>query len=266
MNNLQDCKNMAIDISPLKEPRGFIRIIQFFMAILAFATTVDYRGKHQVEIVCDRVKINDDPGLHTVELVTYELSYPFNSEQIFFFKTNATNCVRGSPSFLPFVSPLNKKSTAEFYVTTGVLSFLFSITAAVVYVVLTETYENSAIFPFVDLVATAVLAFFWFISWCTWVAQEGKVKSYVHGMPDSICTFLRVQAPETVSFKCVGSSPSFAKLTSSLIFGFGNIILWAGSCWFVFKETHFHKKHDMRAEYTTSEASPYQQAPYQQAP
>lgn len=26
------------------------------------------------------------------------------------------------------------------------------------------------------------------------------------------------------------------------IFGFLNLILWAGNCWFIFKETPFHKE------------------------
>jgi hypothetical protein len=252
-----------LNLDPLKEPRGFIRVIQLFLAILAFATTVDYREKQEVRIHCN--ESTSDPSM---DIISYEVSYPFNTRYIFQIKKYPTTCKTGEWKTVLF--ELDKESTAKFYVTTGVLSFMFSIFAIIVYIFMTETYENTGIFPFIDLIATAILTFFWFISWCTWVAKEGSIKSFVKEMPDNLCLELRTVSGSGLLITCdLGNSPSFSKLTSSLIFGFGNIILWAGSCWFVFKETHFHKKDDVRAGYTTdphsNEQTPYQTG-YQQTP
>ena len=244
---------MQLNYAPLKEPRGFIRIIQFFMAILAFATTADYSQQALI-------KITPLKSVQSTVDITYELAYPFDLEVPIHVP---------SDTGFAFVVPtpkIDKESTAEFYVTTGVLSFLFSAAAAVFYVLMTDVYENSTLFPFIDLVATGILTFFWFISWCTWVAQEGNIRNWYHDMPASICSSLNGQQTGIV-FSCDNQGKvSFAKLTISLIFGFGNIILWAGSGWFVYKETHFHKKNDMRAEYAHDPNMGNNPAPYQQSP
>ena len=256
---------MQFNFVPLKEPRGFIRVIQFFMAILAFATTADYSQQASMKIVCIRHGVPT-----TFSDVSYELSYPFEHEITFDIPFHRLNCESGYTTVNP-KPKIDKKSTAEFYVTTGVLSFLFALATAIFYVFMTDVYENSALFPFIDLVATGILTFFWFISWCVWVAQEGNIKDWYYNMPALVCDNLATaQPPTSMRFACENvGKVSFAKLTISLIFGFGNIILWAGSAWFVYKETHFHKKNDMRAEYSHDPNmgnAPYDSAPYQQAP
>ncbi|KAA8593649.1 hypothetical protein FQN60_009765, partial [Etheostoma spectabile] len=51
-----------------------------------------------------------------------------------------------------------------------------------------------------------------------------------------------------------GEFPSMGRLNASVIFGFLNLILWAGNCWFIYKETPFHK--DPNPPATMEEAGP----------
>ena len=147
---------------------------------------------------------------------------------------------------------IDKSTTAEFYVTTGVLAFLYSLVAIVVYTFFDTLYLNAPIIPFFDLVATGVLTLFWFLGWCSWVAQWGNVKGFYDNLPGIVCGELHLpdEAPKTTQLECDNiGDVKFSKLTISLIFGFANIVLWAGSSWFVFKETNFHTKREMQASY-----------------
>lgn len=242
---------MQLNLQPIKEPRGFIRILQIFFAILAFATTTGYDNKAEITITC---KPKDGTSVNKTSS-TYELEYPFNlkPDLHFGFKDKDHPCEL-TPSLTPIAETavFDKSTTAEFYVTTGVLAFLYSLVAVVVYVMLDHLYVNAPIIPFFDLVGTGVLTLFWFLGWCSWVAQWGNIKDFYYGLPDTVCGEL--PKPTDVTLTCENTGDvRFSKLTISLIFGFSNIILWVGSSWFVFKETSFHAKTEMQASYIDPE-------------
>jgi len=259
---------MVLNLEPLKEPRGFIRIIQIVMAILAFATTSSFDADAKIKIVCrnttDNKPLDDD-------YKSYHFNYPFESQVSLHFKFDLPNATICNPDGKPieYNFEIDKKASSEFYVTTGVLSFLFALAVGVVYVLLTDAYENTPIFPFIDLVATGILAFFWFMAWCVWVAQSNNVKIDFNGMPNRVCYhILSLQRVKDIYYQCSNDlGVNFTKLTVSLVFGFGNIILWAGSAWFVYKETHFHRNREMRAQYTADANGPHHiPSPPQQLP
>ena len=60
---------MPFNPEPLKEPRGFLRLIQWFIALLAFATCCDFSLKIGFKIDCH----NDTAPVH-FDTTT---SYPF---------------------------------------------------------------------------------------------------------------------------------------------------------------------------------------------
>lgn len=83
-----------------------------------------------------------------------------------------------------------------------------------------------------DLLVTAAFAFLWLVSSSAW----GK------GLTDVKWATNPVHLVEACQPQCSpGEYPSMGKLNASVIFGFLNLILWAGNCWFIFKETPFHK-------------------------
>ena len=62
--------NSQLDMEVLKEPRGFIRCLQWFFAMLAFATCCDFSTKIAFDIEC---KNQDTLPIH----VSFKVNYPF---------------------------------------------------------------------------------------------------------------------------------------------------------------------------------------------
>jgi hypothetical protein len=69
-------------------------------------------------------------------------------------------------------------SSAQFYVATGVLSFLYTLACLVIYIFGTRYYETNPLIPVIDLVATGILTIFWLSGACAWAAGVSDVKFY----------------------------------------------------------------------------------------
>lgn len=209
---------MQFTTQPLKEPRGFIRLIQVLFAILAFATTSDYKNTAEVEIEC---KKTTEPVGITKASAKYTIEYPFTIKPELTFKVAGLKDPCPIPDKSVGLTPLaanesiDKSTTSEFYVTTGVLAFLYSLVAVLVYVVLDQLYMNAPIIPFLDLVATAVLTLFWFLGWCAWVAQWGNVKDFYYNLPGLVCSELSFSDPPRES--CHNVTCSFISLIQFIL-------------------------------------------------
>ncbi|XP_020504068.1 synaptophysin-like protein 2a [Labrus bergylta] len=207
----------SLDLGPLKEPLGFIRVLEWVFAIFAFATTGGYSGSTHMEEKCQ-----DD--VRNVFAVFY---YPFR--------------LSAKPYSIPYCNGTESKgiylqgdfsSSAEFYVSVGVFAFLYCTATLVLYLGYQHVYRQTSRGPIVDLVVTAVFAFLWFVSAAAWGKGLTDVKWATH--PDRL-----VEHCKDVCH--VGTHPSMGRLNASVIFGFLNLILWGGNCWFIYKETPFHK-------------------------
>ena len=105
----------------LKEPRGFIKIIQFFFSILAFACLVDWRGHLSFELTC---KPNN-----TKITVNHIFQYPFAMDAVEESLPLCQAIKTGKKDF-----ELNAVSSSQFFVFIGVVSFFASIIIAFGYV------------------------------------------------------------------------------------------------------------------------------------
>ena len=137
----------------LKEPRGFIKIIQFFFSILAFACLVDWRGHLSFQVTCPN---------GTIATVEKTFQYPFAMDAV---EVDVPLC-KGSktpPAKKDF--ELNAVSPSQFFVFIGVMSFFASIIICAVYVlyevnILHSKLETCHVFDKVLLCMLAV----WFSS------------------------------------------------------------------------------------------------------
>ncbi|GIY87433.1 synaptophysin [Caerostris darwini] len=140
---------MDVSIQVIKEPRGFIRIIQCLMAILAFSTTAGFSTECKFSINCG----GDEDDID----IEYEFGYPFSHTEL----EIPHDC--DDKELLHMILPFNYSNASGFFVATGVLSFLYTIIILTVYIFCHQTYSNNPKLPVVDLVISVTLFQFLFI-------------------------------------------------------------------------------------------------------
>nr|AAH76299.1 Synaptophysin b [Danio rerio] len=170
----------------VKQPLGFIKILQWFFAIFAFATCGGYSGVFRMSVECENRSESD----LNIEV---EFAYPFRLHQVWF---DAPTCKGSEPERLFLVG--DNSSSAEFFVTIGVFSFM------------------------------------WLVSSSAWAKGLSDVKRATD--PDDVINL--IPACEREENRCKElHEPVVSGLNTSVAFGFCNVILWGGNLWFIFKET-----------------------------
>ncbi|XP_054472589.1 synaptophysin-like protein 2a [Anoplopoma fimbria] len=208
----------SLDLGPLKEPLGFIRVLEWVFTIFAFATTGGYSGTTHFQVKCAVVQDVEPVFAYPFRLPAQPYRFPIcNGSQ-----TNET-FLQGDFS-----------SSAEFFVCVGVFGFLYCTVTLILYLGYQNLYRQTSRGPIVDLVVTAAFAFLWLVSSSAWGKGLTDVKWATN--PEHLVTM-----DQCKGICQPGEFPSMGRLNASVIFGFLNLILWASNCWFIYKETPFHK-------------------------
>ncbi|OBS65311.1 hypothetical protein A6R68_06134 [Neotoma lepida] len=126
---------------------------------------------------------------------------------------------------------------AEFFVTLGIFSFFYTMAALVLYLRFHNLYTENKRFPLVDFCVTVSFTFFWLVAAAAWGKGLTDVKGATR--PSSLTAAMSVCHGEDAVCSA-GATPSMGLANISVLFGFINFFLWAGNCWFVFKETPWH--------------------------
>lgn len=194
----------------LKEPRGFVRIIQLLFAIFAFASTTSFYGHLNISDDC----IKGVP-------VNKTISYPFNLASL---GNLVPICEPKKPLYGDF------SSGAQFYVFVGVIVFLYCIGTLLLYTLFVNNYESNALIRKSDFGVSAVIVILWFIASVCWASGVDKLKRYTSASD--------IKFMINGSANCVVDAPhGYAGLNISLLFGFANVALWGAALWFLWKET-----------------------------
>jgi hypothetical protein len=208
---------MMANTEVLKEPRGFIKFIEFILAICAFATTTAYYGSTDLTYRCENLN-------GTVEHLEARFSYPFNLKT---WSPDKAVCDNHNMSMRnDFTHP------SQFYVFVGVMAFLYSLSALILYVFADDKYRQIDNIPAADLVITVIFVLLWLIASSAWADGVRKLKSFT--TPEYFYfDGIDIKKDVIVSY----NEDSFASLNVSIIFGFLNMCVWGGNIWFLYKET-----------------------------
>lgn len=260
IDNLQQNMNTRV---VFKEPRGMVRWLQLFFAIIAFSTVVDFYTTVGIGITCPATAPSTTPAPTTTNASSTSTSsttsttsttlapltqaqvvypklvvvYPFDfSQQV------VTNTCPGYNYTYQHLSSLN--ASPQFFVMTGVLSLIYAALSLVVYLLFSSTYESIPVWPIADLIVTAILCLFWFIASSSFSSGVSLLKTTAvyENLEQAVCPNQFKNIPGAL---CVAAeSPSWKSLNVGLVSGFTSFFLWGAGLWFVYKETHFHTPRD----------------------
>ncbi|XP_054976983.1 synaptophysin-like protein 1 [Sorex araneus] len=229
----QRMSSFQLNLSPLKEPLGFIKVLEWVASIFSFATCGGFKGKTSIVVSCPKENQN-----HTV---TADFGYPFRLNQASFQSSSQQNVCQVDWSKYVLIG--DYASSAQFYVTFAVFVFLYCIAALLLYLGYTNMYRDSRKLPMIDFIITLVATFLWLVSTSAWAKALTDIKIATgHNIVEELDPCIGQ------SVKCsFGSVSSMGSLNVSVICGFLNMILWGGNAWFVYKETNLHSPSDAAA-------------------
>ncbi|XP_072704241.1 synaptophysin-like protein 1 [Ciconia boyciana] len=214
---------LRVELGPAKEPLGLVRGLQWFFSIFAFATCGGYSGAVSFWVSC-RGQSNTT--------VTAPFAYPFRLNHATFTPSLTNLCNNTWPTDVHLVGDFS--SSAQFFVTVAVFAFLYSMAALALYLGYLHLYRGAGgKLPLVDFLATVAFSFLWLVSSSAWAKALTDVKT------STMAPLPNCPSPTVTCFPA-GVTP-MGSLNVSVVFGFLNLVLWAGSSWFVYKETNFHR-------------------------
>ncbi|KAM4747447.1 synaptophysin-like protein 1 [Rhinophrynus dorsalis] len=218
---------LQLNLSPLKEPLGFIKVLEWVFSIFSFATCGGYSGKTELIVSCANKSISD-----LNKTITATFAYPFKLNTVIFQGIEGDFCgIKWNDLHLPAG---DFSSSSQFYVSIAVFAFLYCLGALVLYLGFMHLYRDSTKFPLIDFIITILFAFMWLVSSSAWAKGLTDVKAVTN--PQNIAPRI---CPD--QYRCFpGAESHMGSLNISVAFGFLNLILWAGNAWFAYKETNLH--------------------------
>ncbi|XP_028306121.1 synaptophysin-like protein 1 [Gouania willdenowi] len=215
-----------LNLSPLKEPLGFVKLVEWLTAVFAFGTCGGFSGRNVVSVFC---------GDHN-ETLNADFFYPFRLSHVPLVEGNTTLC-NNSISTTHMMG--DSSSSAQFFVGVGIVCFLYCMAAMLVYLGYMHVYKNSDFGPIFDFLSTSILVFLWLVCSSAWAKGLQIVKDATD--TDGISGTLALCRGTNITCE-VTDYANMRTLNISVVFGYLNMFVWAGNAWFVYKETRWHSQ------------------------
>ncbi|KAG9339904.1 hypothetical protein JZ751_022217 [Albula glossodonta] len=202
---------LRLNLTAVREPLGFIKVIEWLTAIFAFGSCAF--SSAAVPHYC-----------------------PHRLNRVLLVERNGTLCNRSVGETHLIGSGV---SSAEFFVATAILAFLYSMVALFAYTGYMHVYRDSAYGPMLDFAGTMILAVLWLAISSAWAKGLQNVKLGTSTV--GIRTSLALCREEGLTCE-VTQFANMRTLNVSVVFGYLNMLLWACNAWFVYKETVWHSQ------------------------
>ncbi|XP_032936280.1 synaptophysin-like protein 2 [Catharus ustulatus] len=229
-SRLQDRVLRGLRWGRLQEPLGFIKLLEWLFAIFAFGSCGSFSGETGATVSCNSERMT---------AISIQFGYPFR-----LYQTSYAMPICGDESEARILHLVGDFSApAEFFVTLGVFSFLYSMAALVLYLRFHSLYTENTKLPFTDFCVTVCFAFFWLVAAAAWGKGLSDVKAATR--PSTLIAGMGVCQDKDVVCSA-GTTPAMGLANISVLFGFLNFLLWAGNCWFVLRETPWLRQPEPR--------------------
>ncbi|XP_054442572.1 LOW QUALITY PROTEIN: synaptophysin-like protein 1 [Pteronotus mesoamericanus] len=226
--------SFQLNLSSLKEPLGFIKVLEKIAYIFAFATCGGFEGK--TEILARFL---------TIKILTIKQSCFFGDpvmlDQASFQALPSVNAYGVEWKKHVLISDYSSSAQScvnicSLYLLADVGRPCYRIAALLLCVGYVNLYWGNQKPPMIDFVVTLVAIFLWLVSTSAWAKALTDIKIAVG------CNIVQELAPcNSQEVMCYfGSVTSMGSLYVSVIFGFLNMLLWGGNAWFVYKENSLH--------------------------
>lgn len=226
------------NIEALKEPRGFIKLIEIIIAICAFATAVNNSSYTSFNYEC---------GSGSTMKIQLKFWYPYNLQETSQFTTPLCHNTENNTTTAQMPHSVacygDYSSYAQFFVFVGVTAFLISLFTVIFYVLADDKFHQIDAIPMADFIITAIYVLLWFISSAAWADGVVKIKHYTDPKDLWLLNNNFPECPDIVQCKS-NEDGHFANITVSVIFGFLCMGVWIGNLWFLYKETKWFKDSD----------------------
>jgi len=218
----------SLSLEVMKEPRGALRVLQWLTALLAFSTAAHYNTLLTVTFECNEGSPSPTPPAP----INVSLTYPFRLSSIPPVEFDQPCGLTSTNQLNILAFPGNFASDAEFFVFTGVVSWLFCFASIFLYVYYNALYmDEEKSYPKIDFVISAILGMFWLAGSAAWANGLNGIKSVCSILPKVSTLCLQ----ELVT--CSSSCSQFSEGNISVLLGFLNCFLWSANLWFLYKET-----------------------------
>ncbi|XP_074971979.1 synaptophysin-like protein 2 isoform X2 [Phalacrocorax aristotelis] len=163
---LQDRVLGGVRWGRLQEPLGFVKVLEWLFAIFAFGACGSFSGETGATVKCDS-------ETKEMSVISIQFGYPFRLYQIPFEMPDCEG--EAETRTLHLVGDFS--APAEFFVTLGVFSFLYTMAALVLYLRFHSLYGENKKLPIADFCITVCFAFFWLVAAAAWGKGLSDVKA-----------------------------------------------------------------------------------------
>ena len=203
------------------QPKGFLRVLEFFITILTFSLTAGFTAAAIQHCI-----VPDTDNATNITVTNRVISpYPFYEFQFQPYNTSEVTTLY----------PIG--NGPQFFVCWGVFTMFYCIVAALVYITLSKKFVISGLtslpdwLVIVDLLMTCIWIFLWVLAFLIWAIQSNILKG-------SIVNHLNSQK----YCEAGAYAQSFAQTDISLTFSFLLMFTLVCNVYFILKDTSYYMR------------------------